>query len=457
LTRYPRIAIAAALLGLFSFLGRGAVPARPEAALDKTRDARIAYLKKYAVPVRSIDAEDGNFADLEPLRQAIGGRRIVLLGENSHGDGAAFGAKSRLIKFLHERMGFDVLAFESGFYDVHRAWADLRAGGDPQAAVSTGVDAIWSACRQTQPLWSYIAARSKTERPLELCGFDMQFTGTASRDHLLKDLGDYLSKAALPADIRGASARTMEALDLVLNDPNYMWNGSPFKKVSAGYPAAVLTAVRALAESLVSLRPAAGEAAVERDFWVECLRSSAAFLEMSWGVDAQALEKAAREWAVNLRDRQMAENLVWLAQGAYPGRKIIVWAATSHIIRNRQALMKGEDDLVLMGDRIDPVLGPEIYALGFTPYEGRSGTVDMATPEKVIPPGRDSLEELLFSAGFEYAFLDLRNPGAGGAWLREPLACRAMTMMAHKADWTRILDGVFFIREMAPCSRAAGR
>jgi len=74
-------------------------------ATDKTQETRIAYLKKHAIPVRSIDAEDGNFADLEPLREVIGSRRVVMLGESTHGDGATFAAKSRLIKFLHERMG----------------------------------------------------------------------------------------------------------------------------------------------------------------------------------------------------------------------------------------------------------------------------------------------------------------------------------------------------------------
>jgi erythromycin esterase len=96
--------------------GIGSAPAE-----ETTREARIAYLKKHAVPVRSIEAKDADFADLEPLRQMIGGRRIVMLGECSHGDGATFAAKVRLIKFLHQRMGFDVFAFESGLYDTHKA------------------------------------------------------------------------------------------------------------------------------------------------------------------------------------------------------------------------------------------------------------------------------------------------------------------------------------------------
>jgi hypothetical protein len=123
-TRTMGIAISLAVASLFSFVGEslGGFVQAPAGAYT-AKETRIAYLKKHAIPVRSIDAEDGNSADLEPLREVIGNRRIVMLGESTHGDGATFAAKIRLIKFLHERMGFDVLAFESGFYiryAIHR-------------------------------------------------------------------------------------------------------------------------------------------------------------------------------------------------------------------------------------------------------------------------------------------------------------------------------------------------
>ncbi len=54
-------------------------------------------------------AADDDFSDLAPLAAAIGDARIVQLGETTHGDGAAFLAKVRLVKFLHQHHGFDVL------------------------------------------------------------------------------------------------------------------------------------------------------------------------------------------------------------------------------------------------------------------------------------------------------------------------------------------------------------
>src|SRR5688572_14029768 len=83
-----------------------------ETTADSERHSRVAWLKEHAIGLKSIDPGDEDFSDLEPLRKAIGAARIVQLGEQSHGDGATFHAKARLIKFLHQKMGFDVLAME---------------------------------------------------------------------------------------------------------------------------------------------------------------------------------------------------------------------------------------------------------------------------------------------------------------------------------------------------------
>ena len=448
------IAVSLAAASVFSFVGDGLGGlVQAAAAGDTAREARIAYLKKHAISVRSIDAEDGNMADLEPLRQVIGNRRIVMLGESSHGDGATFAAKSRLIKFLHQRMGFDVLAFESGFYETRKAWSVLRAGEDPLKAVSSGVDATWSASRQIQPLWNYIAEQSKTNRPLELSGFDMQFTGSASNVSLLDDLGDFLSRSGLPPDAAGAASRVMNALALVVNDPSFIRNGSEFKNVEPKDQAAFEIAARALGKALASLPPGREPGMSERDFWIQFLKSGAAFLKMSWRVNLESMEKTLLDWAFNLRDRQMGDNLIWLAKRAYPTRKIVVWSAASHISRHYNLLGNPNGPFVPMGDWLDKAMGSEVYSLGFAAYKGRWGEVGMSASIEVSPAAPNSLEDLFFSAGFNYAVMDFRNLAADGTWLRAPLSCRFLKYKPVTSDWTRILDGMFFIKEMFPSTR----
>ena len=78
--------------------------------------------------VRSINPTDTDFRDLEFLRAEIGPARVVMLGEPSHGEGNVTEAKIRLVRYLHEQMGFTTVAFESGFYDLHKAQQALEAG-----------------------------------------------------------------------------------------------------------------------------------------------------------------------------------------------------------------------------------------------------------------------------------------------------------------------------------------
>ena len=116
--------------------------------------ARVAWLREHAVEVRSIAPLDEDFSDLAPLAAAIGGARVVQLGEASHGDGASFDAKARLVRFLHQQMGFDALAWESGFFDLslveqalRQALPVARPGGGP-----TGPLASPTPERRLQPL-----------------------------------------------------------------------------------------------------------------------------------------------------------------------------------------------------------------------------------------------------------------------------------------------------------------
>lgn len=72
-----------------------------------------AYKLDSIQPVGSNGKPD-SFQDLEMLKPLLQDKRFVFLGESSHGVAEFNLAKTRLIQFLHQELGYNVLAFESG-------------------------------------------------------------------------------------------------------------------------------------------------------------------------------------------------------------------------------------------------------------------------------------------------------------------------------------------------------
>jgi erythromycin esterase len=407
-------------------------------------DPRVDWLRKNAVQIRSISPADRDFSDLQPLKKILGDARVVLLGEPTHGDGSVFLAKTRLIQFLHEEMGFDVLAFESGLYDCRRAWEALQAGEDPVTAVRRGVFGIWTRSEQVVPLMEYLGRRVRTPRPLELAGFDSQFTASASHDFLLSDLTAYLRRVGSPAPEAPdwePFSRTLQSMAAFVEEP-------------AIPPAAEQERFRArLRELRQEIEKRTGPPR-DRDarFWIQMMESIEAFTQSEW----TSLEAGKRA-----RDEQMGRNLIWLAREWYPDKKIIVWAATFHNARNLRrldpglgnpALKKSYETYTPMGEVVHQSLGKQMYSLGFTAARGKSKNLGQLID--LLQPTPGSLEDLMERAGLENALVDFRSPPRGGTWLREPLISRPLGYTEMKGDWSEVLDGMMFIREMAPSTKA---
>ncbi len=422
--------------------------ATPGAHAEQKLDVRVAYLKVNAIPLRTHDPADRDFKDLQPLKKLWKDVRIVQLGEETHGDGACFLAKTRLIQFLHQEMGFDVLAFESGIYDCAKAWQALNATPrktvDPIKAMGQGVFGIWMQSHELKPLAGYLHKAAGSPKPLELCGFDCQLTGPASGEHLAQELSA-VAERALPA---APPAKVWEHVVGYLGDAKRSMNKTQH--------AARQRDLAAMAAALREEGKATDRAARDRAWWAQVCTSLAAQLANQF--KQRSSRSRGGPEATNARDAQMADNLIWLADQHYKDRKVIVWAATFHLIRNAPKLkaLKARVDYantVPMGHRVAKHFGNSCYTLGFTAYEGEIGQ-PWNTPSRLSAAPPDTLEHWMKEAGFTEAIVDLRTPAAKGHWLHEPFVARPLGYsLMRGSGWHETLDGLYFQRTMTPSTR----
>jgi len=391
-------------------------------------DPRTAWLRGKAVAIRSISANDENFTDLAFLREQLRGVRVVLLGEADHGDGSDFSAKTRLIKFLHREMGFDVLAFESGLFGMSAAWQALQTDSEPVAAFRKGAFRIWAWSEQVQPLIRYVAASARTRRPLELTGFDNNYrTGTAEPESLLPSLRQFLARTGLPSALADPETPPSRAL-------------AAFYDGREPEPAEWDKLIASLVETAAQVERR--DSGREGLFWAQLLRS------MSKPGDG-------------IRDHQMAENLMWLVNRYYRGRKIIVWAHTLHEMRNPQHTLSGRSyGGFSMGQGIWEALGEQSFVVGFTSYTGTAHYAHRPEEQQQsIAPDQHpafEFEELMEAAGYQFAWVNLRRTRRTGEWLGGSFLARPILHTTEQAPWSEILDAFFFIRTQEPSRKVAG-
>lgn len=414
---------------------------RAERRENLRRDARVAWLQQHARTVRSIAPEDTNFTDLEFLREVLQGVRVVLLGEGDHGGGSDVLAHTRITKFLHERMGFDVVAFEAGLHSTSAAWRALHTEMPPREALLKGVFGILGRSAQAEDMIRYLSEKARTSRPLEVTGFDSQLTGTAATT-LLPELQDFLRQRAVASVLTDSQAVATRVLAGIMD--------RRFARDRSTLPSAIEQSqtVEALRQAALDIESRASDP--DALFWAQVLRSTATQV----GLLLDNLRSGDNRNYTSGRDRQMAENLNWLINTKYAGRKVVVWAHTSHVMRSPEATTPGRIAGYTMGEGVWRALGEESFAIGFTSYTGTTHwlTVPDEYDQDVIPgqhPAFD-FETLMDAAGHEIAFVDLRAARQRAEWIGGRFVASALYLMPEEAEWSRALDALLFIRTQEP-------
>jgi protein-L-isoaspartate(D-aspartate) O-methyltransferase len=376
---------------------RAASDHRPGRARGKTPADMI---RAAAEPLAALDAREfatpfDRFAD----------KRVVLLGEASHGTSEFYGARAAITRRLIEHHGFNIVAVEADWPDAASIdrYVRHRPSGTGAAAFQRFPRWMW---RNTE-VQAFVDWLREHNAPLAA----EQRAGFFGLDLY---------------NMRGSIAAVLEYLQRV--DPQAAKVArqryaclTPWQKDPATYGHAVLTA---------------GYEKCERDVIAQCRdllareleyarEDGASFLDAAQ--NARLIASAERYYRVmyyggaeswNLRDTHMFETLQHLLDAGGPQARAVVWAHNSHIGDARHTEMGYARDELNIGQLCREKFATQCALIGFGTHTGTVAAASNWDADveimQVRPSRQDSYERLCHDAGgerfaLERFLLDLRD------------------------------------------------
>ncbi|TKJ28886.1 hypothetical protein A6V29_02445 [Blastococcus sp. CCUG 61487] len=364
--------------------------------------------------------------DLEPLRDVIGSARVVAIGENAHFITEFARLRHRVLRFLVERCGFTVLAYESGFSEGFALdrWVrgELPEDELPELAEQC-IPSGLARPREVREMLGWVRAQAATATsPVRFAGVDVPSAG-GSLLPSLQPLGDYLAgvdpaagQLLAPAlEIAAGTAGTTQAQAA----PRYL-------QLDPARQDALTALLSRLADRFDALAPTYVDGGGRAEYDVARWRlEGARAADHQLRAIAGAYAGTALPAAATSRERYMAATVRWWLDRLGPGARIALMAHNAHIQRT-PVVYGGEVQVLPMGLHLDLALGGDYVAVGLTSGGGRTaglhpdagaGPYGFRVEDAALEPPRPGSVEAAFrdaGVGFGLAAFGARSGGAAG-------------------------------------------
>ena len=413
-----------------SLLTINTIPAIPSVDSNYTNWLNNKYNR---VDIRSLTSE--NFSDLQCLKYYLANKTLVQLGESSHGTKEYSQIKIRFIKFLHEQMGFDVIAFESGFFECFYTNENILNFTETEA-IKNSIFSIWGT--PMIELFTYIKETQSTSHPLILAGFDCQYTSAyCSINKRPKHLFDLISKV----DIQFANkVHIFDSLTISrFNSSSANSYINQYKDSIKSTYSQIISFIDQHYDSLILYYP-------NNTIYPLMLKQSVSSTltlvdELLFNYNNNSYK------SIEVRDSAMASNVFFLKEKLYPQKKIIIWAHNYHIA-NSSFIHALYPDAKLMGNWLHERYRNELYTIGLYMLRGKTKTDwDWSIIDVPLPVSSNTLEATLYQCRKKSLFIDLLNQSysIGNKWMFNTISAKSSGFASESMVVRDVYDGIIFI------------
>lgn len=368
---------------------------------------------------------DEDSAGLSFLSDYLESRRVVVLGLANHADGTSLDVEYKLIKYLHDCMGFNFVLIEEGFYGGSRAKHLIESGLDIDS-ISKGYSTVMTnvILENYRQIYEYVLETDS----LQLGGFDLTYLSPFS-DALEMDISSFLSTYT-PGFF--STEDGVAYLHLLGEIENGSFERDPISKHANEF-------IR-ISDELLKKLPQIEPSNFDYEYYVQLIKSNRALVEWiehrgQWQV--KRTPEFHRE-----RDIQMASNIAWWLEH-FPKEKFIICTSNFHASRGMK-LARGTKTMM---DFLSANFRNQLYSIAFINYTGMRGIGHPGT--EIKGRSKRSLEYFLHSTNSKFTFLELLS-------FLGPRKSRAIFLMypseifSPRQRWGERFDAIFFIESMSP-------
>lgn len=387
---------------------------------DKNTKEQLSEIERYKHPVKSISMDYRDNSDLKIFDSILKNNKILIMGENTHMDGSTFEAKSRLIKYLHENLNYNVVLYEAGQYDTwvmneEMNYHKLKTSADSIGGL--GLFEFWWNAKETQPLMRYYQKTKTSDTPIEIGGFDIQFSGTILTSKRGKLLKDFFSHNNVPINNFPIFSKHINELN------NFIHRKYVNRVLKGNQKNELLQEISKLEQTVLRL-----------DKTPENIMYARYFHDIKDNMTKNWKYKPGSMPSMQFRDSLMARNLIHQIDSVYKDKKIIVWCANIHSFAERYSR-----DYLPLGSYIRNKYGTSSYIIDFSSYAQRNETGSISDK-----PGKFAIENLFHKTKTPYFFLNLRNIPES-SFLKKEFVSTINQKIDMKKNWSRSFDGIFYI------------